>query len=99
MRGIIDVSRWHCFLARRLRRGIIVQNNSQYLTHNGLLIPRRKRLLSSASQVGLAVLVACAGAVMWARRQEEAVAVRHLGAHIGQVRDARWLKRHPIDFG
>jgi hypothetical protein len=37
--------------------------------------------------------------LVWKRRQEELSAARHLMAHIHEVRDARWLKKHPIAYG
>ena len=63
------------------------------------LLPGRKRRLSTASQAGLGVLLACAGVVLWVERQEEAAAARNLLAYIDEKRDARWLRRNPIDFG
>lgn len=63
------------------------------------LLPGRKRRLSTASQAGLGVLLASAGVLLWVARQEEAAAARNLFAYIGEKRDARWLRRNPIDFG
>ena len=63
------------------------------------LSPGGKRRLSSSSRRGLGVLALCAGALMWVERQEEASAARHLLAQVGQARDARWLRKNPVDFG
>jgi high-affinity Fe2+/Pb2+ permease len=63
------------------------------------LLPGRKRRLSTTSQAGLGVLLACAGVVLWVARHEEAAAARNLLAYIDEKRDARWLRRNPIDFG
>ena len=70
---------------------------------SGLLLwsffPARKRRTSIAGQVSLGVLAACAATVVWHKRQEEADAARQLFNHLGEVRDARWLKKHPIAYG
>ena len=63
------------------------------------MLPGGRRRLSMSSQVGLGVLAACAAALVWIERQEEATAARKLFAHIDHVRDDRWLKKHPINFG
>ena len=62
------------------------------------LLPGKKRL-SNTSRLGLSVLIACAGVVMWVTRQEEATAARNLIDFIDEKRDERWLRRNPIDFG
>lgn len=63
------------------------------------LLSGRKRRLSTGSQAGLGVLLACTGAVLWLAREEEATVARNLLDYIGEKRDERWLKRNPIDFG
>jgi hypothetical protein len=63
------------------------------------LVPGRKRRPSIVGQVSLGVLAAGAAVVIWNQRQEEAAAARHLFTHIHEVRDARWLKKHPIAYG
>jgi hypothetical protein len=63
------------------------------------LLSGRKRRLSTVNQAGLGILLACAGAVLWLAREEEAAAARNLLDYIGDKRDERWLRRHPIDFG
>ncbi len=63
------------------------------------MLPGGKRRLSLSSQVGLGILAACAAALVWIERQEEANAARRLLTHIDHVRDDRWLRKHPIDFG
>jgi hypothetical protein len=45
------------------------------------------------------VLAGCAGVVTWRKRQEEIEAARHLIDHVHEVRDARWLKKHPVAYG
>jgi hypothetical protein len=65
----------------------------------GLSLLPGKRRLSNTSRLGLTVLIACAGLVMWVTREEEAAAVRNLLGFIGEKRDERWLRRNPIDFG
>jgi threonine/homoserine efflux transporter RhtA len=63
------------------------------------LFPAKKRRLPISAQVALGALIACAGAVTWKKRQEEADAARHLVHHVHLVRDAHWLKKHPIAYG
>jgi uncharacterized membrane protein YqjE len=62
-------------------------------------LPARKRRASIAGQVSLGLLAACAAAIVWQQRQQERNAARHLFSHIHEVRDARWLKKHPIAYG
>lgn len=62
-------------------------------------LPGGKRRVSNTTRLGLSVLIACAGVVLWAKREEEAEAARHLFDYIGDKRDERWLRRNPIDFG
>jgi 4-hydroxybenzoate polyprenyltransferase len=62
------------------------------------LLPRRKRP-PIPGQLGLGLIAACAAAVIWNQRQEEADAARHLMSHIHEVRVTRWLKKHPIAYG
>ena len=61
--------------------------------------PSRKRNTSIAGQVSLGVIAGCAAVVVWNKRQEEAAAAHHLIDHIHEVRDTRWLKKHPIAYG
>jgi|HubBroStandDraft_6_1064221.scaffolds.fasta_scaffold2247414_1 hypothetical protein len=63
------------------------------------MLPAGKRRLSISSQVGLGVLAICAAALVWIERQEEAAVARRLITHIDHVRDDRWLRKNPIDFG
>ena len=63
------------------------------------MLPVGKRRLSMSSQLGLGVLAACAAVLVWVEREKEAAAGRRLLAHIDHVRDDRWLRKHPIDFG
>ncbi len=63
------------------------------------LFPSRRRRASISGQVSLGLLAACAAVVVWQKRKEEATAARHLFTHLNEVRDARWLKRHPIAYG
>ena len=59
----------------------------------------KKRRLPVLGQLCLGVLAGCAGVVTWSKRQEEAEAARHLIGHIHEVRDNRWLKKHPVAYG
>jgi hypothetical protein len=61
--------------------------------------PGKRRRASISGQVSLGALAACAAFVVWQKRQEEASAARHLITHIHEVRDTRWLKKHPIAYG
>ncbi|MDP9051625.1 MAG: hypothetical protein M3O31_13040 [Acidobacteriota bacterium] len=58
-----------------------------------------KRRSSIPGQLFLGLLSASAAAVIWNQRQQEADAARHLMSHIHEVRDTRWLKKHPIAYG
>jgi hypothetical protein len=62
-------------------------------------LPATKRRVSIVGQISLGVMAACAAAVVWSKRQEEAEAAHHLFNHIHEVRDARWLKKNPIAYG
>ena len=55
--------------------------------------------LPVAGQLFLGVLAGCAGVVTWKKRQEELKAAHHLIDHVHEVRDARWLKKHPVAYG
>lgn len=59
----------------------------------------RKRRLPVTGQLFLGVLAGCAGAMTWKKRQEEALAARHLLGHMHEVRDARWLRKNPVAYG
>jgi hypothetical protein len=63
------------------------------------LFPGKKGRASFFGQVCLGALAAGAAAVVWNKRQEEVSAARHLMTHIHEVRDTRWLKKHPIAYG
>ena len=63
------------------------------------LFPSRRRRAPISGQVSLGVLAASAAVLVWKRRQEELSVARHLMTHIHEVRDARWLKKHPIAYG
>ena len=58
--------------------------------------PKDRR--SVAGQLCLGLLVLCAGAVTWQKRQEEAEAARRLLHHVKGARDARWLRKNPIAY-
>jgi uncharacterized membrane protein YqjE len=62
-------------------------------------LPDRKRRASLAGQVSLAVLATFAATIVWQQRQKEADAARHLLSHLHEVRDTRWLKKHPVAYG
>lgn len=59
----------------------------------------KKRRLPISGQLFLGLLAGCAGVLTWNKRQEEALAAHHLMGHIHEVRDTRWLKKHPIAYG
>jgi hypothetical protein len=59
----------------------------------------RKRRLSVLAQVCLGAVAGCAAVVTWQQRQQEMDAARHLIDHVHEVRDARWLKKHPVAYG
>jgi hypothetical protein len=59
----------------------------------------KKRRLPISGQLCLGVLAGCAGAVTWKKRREEMEAARHLIDHVHEVRDTRWLKKHPVAYG
>jgi hypothetical protein len=63
------------------------------------LFTGRKNRSSIVGQVSLGVLAAGAAVVVWNQRQQESAAAHHLFTHIHEVRDARWLKKHPIAYG
>jgi uncharacterized membrane protein YqjE len=63
------------------------------------LFPAKKRNASIVGQVALGILAGSTAAVIWNKRQEEAAAAHHLLDHIHEVRDTRWLKKHPIAYG
>jgi hypothetical protein len=63
------------------------------------LFPGKNRRASFFGQICLGALAAGAAAIVWNKRQEEALAARHLITHIHEVRDTRWLKKHPIAYG
>ena len=63
------------------------------------LFPARKRNAAIAGQVALGVLAGSTAVVVWNKRKEEAAAAHHLMDHIHEVRDTRWLKKHPIAYG
>ncbi|HEY4379748.1 MAG TPA: hypothetical protein VGN01_05340 [Acidobacteriaceae bacterium] len=65
----------------------------------GFSLLSRKRRLPVAGQLILGALAGCAGVVTWKNRQAEAEAARHLVDHVHEVRDARWLKKHPVAYG
>ena len=59
----------------------------------------KNRRLPISGQICVGVLAGCAGVVTWRKRQEEIEAARHLIDHVHEVRDARWLKKHPVAYG
>jgi hypothetical protein len=59
----------------------------------------RKRRLPISGQLCIGVLAGCAGVVTWIKRREEMEAAQHLIHHVHVVRDARWLKKHPVAYG
>ena len=65
----------------------------------GISLLARKRRLPIPGQLCLGALAGCAAAVTWMKRKEEMEAARHLVRHVHVVRDARWLKKHPVAYG
>ena len=65
----------------------------------GLSLLTRRGRLAALYQFGLGVVAGCAGVVTWQKRQQEMEAARHFVEHVHEVRDARWLKKHPIAYG
>ena len=65
----------------------------------GYSLLSRKRRLPVSGQICLGALAACAGLVTWMKREEELEAAHHFAHHVHVVRDARWLKKHPVAYG
>jgi hypothetical protein len=65
----------------------------------GYSLLSRKRRVPVSGQLLLGVLAGCAGMVTWKKRQQEMDAARHLMDHVHEVRDTRWLKKHPVAYG
>jgi hypothetical protein len=59
----------------------------------------KKRRLPASGKVLLGVVAGFAGLGMWVKRQEEMDAARRVMGHVHEVRDARWLKKHPVAYG
>jgi hypothetical protein len=57
-----------------------------------------KRFRSVPGQLALGLLVVCAAAVTWQKREEEAEAARLLMHRMRDARDARWLRKNPIAY-
>ena len=58
----------------------------------------KKRRLPISGQICLGVMAGCAGVMTWKKRQEEIEAAHHLIDHVHEVRDARWLKKNPVEY-
>lgn len=59
----------------------------------------RKRRLPIAGQILLGALTGFAGVLTWMKREQEMDAAHHLIDHVHEVRDTRWLKKHPVAYG
>jgi hypothetical protein len=59
----------------------------------------KKRRMSVPVKLLLGLVAGGAGAVIWTRRQEEMDAARDLMERVHDVRDKRWLKKHPVAYG
>ena len=59
----------------------------------------KKRRISIPVQLLLGLVAGGAGVMTWRRRQEEFEAARFLMECLHDVRDRRWLKRHPVAYG
>lgn len=57
---------------------------------------RRRKVCSGPLLVGM--IASSAAIVAWKKRQEEAEALHDLVDRIQDARDARWLKKNPIDY-
>jgi hypothetical protein len=65
----------------------------------GYSLLARKRRLPASGKVLLGVVAGIAGVGMWVKRQEEVDAARRVMGRVHEVRDARWLKKHPVAYG
>jgi hypothetical protein len=65
----------------------------------GYSLLSKKRRVPVSGQLLLGVVAGCAGMVTWKKRQQEIDAARHLMEHVHEVRDTRWLKKHPVAYG
>ena len=59
----------------------------------------KNRRISIPVQILLGLVAGGAGVMTWRRRQEELAAARHLMERVHDVRDRRWLKKHPVAYG
>jgi ABC-type enterobactin transport system permease subunit len=96
-KGTTSNSRQEDFPVAALASAVALAAASSLLAWS--FLPARKRRVSIAGQISLGVMAACAAVVAWNKRQQEIDAARHLFTHIHEVRDARWLKKHPVAYG
>jgi hypothetical protein len=62
------------------------------------LLARRRRIPVPV-QLLLGLVAGGAGVMTWRKRQEELAAARQFMDHVHDVRDKRWLKKHPVAYG
>lgn len=65
----------------------------------GYSLLSRKRRVPVPVQLVLGLVAGGAGVMTWRKRQEELAAARQFMDHVHDVRDKRWLKRHPVAYG
>jgi hypothetical protein len=65
----------------------------------GYSLLAKKRRISVPVKLLLGLVAGGAGAVIWSKRQEEIEAARDLIERVHDVRDKRWLKKHPVAYG
>jgi hypothetical protein len=65
----------------------------------GYSLLARNRRIPVPVQVLLGLVAGGAGVMTWRKRQEELAAAREFMDHVHDVRDKRWLKKHPVAYG
>jgi len=65
----------------------------------GYSLIAKKRRIPVSVKILLGLVAGGAGALTWSRREQELATARHLIGRVHDVRDARWLKKHPVAYG
>lgn len=65
----------------------------------GYSVLARRRRIPVGVQLLLGLVAGGAAVMTWRKRQEELAAAREFVHHVHDVRDKRWLKRHPVAYG
>jgi hypothetical protein len=65
----------------------------------GYSFAAKKRRISVPAKLLLGLVAGGVGAVIWNWREEEIAAARDLMERVHDVRDRRWLKKHPVAYG